>query len=194
MQEQEFTTNKFGQNFHVDSPTAIIGSANPRGGSWKFGHSNEEANLEKIPMIEPLKDRFDLIFTFKDNRDENVLAEYAFKKSEMEDRSAPDYTAYLAKHIMYAKQRYPKLKFSEDAKVVLNQYYVSIRKRYGSPRVMDTIYKIAQNFARLKLKQTVDEEDAKETMQFYNYILIQLDKIVDLAPNHGEVRCGAKNR
>lgn len=29
MQEQEFTTTKFGQNFHIDAPTAIIASANP---------------------------------------------------------------------------------------------------------------------------------------------------------------------
>ena len=72
MQEQEFTTNKFGQNFHVDAPTAIIGSANPVGGSWKSGYDDgEKIDLDKIPMIKPLVDRFDLIFTFKDNRDED---------------------------------------------------------------------------------------------------------------------------
>ena len=107
MQEQEFTTNKFGQNFHVDSPTVIIGSANPQGGSWKFSHDNEKVDLDKIPMIKPLIDRFDLIFAFKDSRDKDALAEYADKKSEMEDRPTPDYTAYIVKHIMYAKQRMP---------------------------------------------------------------------------------------
>ena len=35
MQEQEFTTNKYGENFRIDSPTVIIASANPIGGSWK---------------------------------------------------------------------------------------------------------------------------------------------------------------
>jgi DNA replicative helicase MCM subunit Mcm2 (Cdc46/Mcm family) len=152
MQEQEFTVNKYGQNFHVDAPTAIIGSANPIGGSWK-SMGDERIDLDKIPMIKPLIDRFDLIFTIRDSRDEDTLADYAFKKSEMEDRPTPNYTAYLAKHIMYAKQRYPKPIFSEEAKAMLNQYYVSIRVRYGSPRILETIYRIAQNIARLKLKK-----------------------------------------
>jgi replicative DNA helicase Mcm len=178
MQEQEFTTNKFGQNFHVDSPTVIIGSANPQGGSWKFSYEDEKIDIDKIPMIKPLVDRFDLIFAFKDNRDESILADYASKKSEMEDRPSPDYTAYLAKHIMYAKLRYPKPKFSYEAKDMLNQFYVSIRIRYGSPRIMETIYRIAQNIARLKLKNIVDEADAKETVQFYNFILQQLNMVV----------------
>ena len=102
-------------------------------------------------MIKPLIDRFDLIFAFKDNRDENILADYAFKKSEMEDRPAPDYTAYLAKHIMYAKQYYPKPRFSKESIDMLNQYYVNIRQRLGSPRILNTILEIAKNIARLKL-------------------------------------------
>jgi DNA replicative helicase MCM subunit Mcm2 (Cdc46/Mcm family) len=121
MQEQDFTTNKFGQNFHIDAPTVIIASANPTGGSWKGGYDNnldDKIDLDKVPMIKPLVDRFDLVFIFKDRRDENMLKEYAEKKSEMEDRKTPDYTSYLAKHIMYAKQRYPKPTFSEEAKHV----------------------------------------------------------------------------
>jgi replicative DNA helicase Mcm len=187
MQEQEFTTNKFGQNFHVDSPTVIIGSANPQGGSWKSSHDDEKIDLDSITMIKPLIDRLDLIFAFKDNRDENVLADYAFRKSDMEDRPAPDYSAYLAKHIMYAKLHYPKPKFSEEARAMLNEYYVSIRRRYGSPRILETIYRIAQNIARLKLKNIVDPEDAKETVQFYNVILQQLDMVVASPANPRDV-------
>jgi DNA replicative helicase MCM subunit Mcm2 (Cdc46/Mcm family) len=145
-------------------------------------------------MIKPLIDRFDLIFAFKDNRDENILADYAFKKSEMEDRPAPDYTAYIVKHIMYAKQLCPKPRFSDEALCLLKEYYVSIRTTYGSPRILNTIMEIARNIARLKLKQEIDENDAKETMQLYDYILLQLDKTVDLTSNPRDVRCSAKNR
>jgi replicative DNA helicase Mcm len=181
MQEQDFTTNKFGQNFHVDAPTVIIASANPTGGSWKGGYESnldDRIDLDKIPMIKPLVDRFDLVFIFKDSRDENTLMEYAEKKSEMEDRKTPDYTPYLAKHIMYAKQRYPRPSFSDEAKVMLNEFYVKIRMSHGSPRIRETIYRIAQNIARLKLKDEVDSGDAKETIDFYNIILQQLDKVV----------------
>jgi hypothetical protein len=134
MQEQEFTTNKFGQNFHVDAPTAIIASANPVGGSWKSydRDGGDKIDLDKIPMIKPLIDRFDLIFTPKENTSEEQLAEYADRKSEMEDKATPDYMVYIAKHIMYAKQRCPKPKFSEEANAMLNQCYVNVRSSYGS--------------------------------------------------------------
>ena len=109
LQEQEFTTNKYGQNFHVDAPTAIIASANPVGGSWKSYESDDvRIDLDKIPMIKPLIDRFDFIFVFRDSRDKKALEEYADKKADMENRSTPDYTEYIARHIMYAKQRISK--------------------------------------------------------------------------------------
>ena len=189
MQEQEFTTNKFGHNFHVDAPTAIIASANPVGGSWKSYNDDNDSriDLDKIPAIKPLVDRFDLIFTFKDNRSKDQLTEYADRKSEMEDKPTPDYTEYIAKHIMYAKQRCPKPKFSEEAKAMLNQYYVGVRASYGSPRILKTIYGIAANIARIKLKNTVDAADASETMQFYNFILQQLDMMVSLPSNPRDV-------
>jgi replicative DNA helicase Mcm len=189
MQEQDFTTNKFGQNFHIDAPTVIIASANPTGGTWKGGYDNnpdDKIDLDKVPMIKPLVDRFDLVFIFKDSRDEDALMKYVEKKSEMEDHRTPDYTTYLAKHIMYAKQRYPKPKFSDDAKVMLNEFYVKIRMSHGSPRIRETIYRIAQNIARLKLKDEVDASDAKETIDFYNIILQQLDKVVASPANPRE--------
>jgi DNA replicative helicase MCM subunit Mcm2 (Cdc46/Mcm family) len=189
MQEQEFTTNKFGQNFHVDAPTAIIASANPVGGSWKSYHDENDStiDLDKIPAIKPLLDRFDLIYTFKDNRSEDHLTEYADRKSAMKDKPTPNYTAYIAKHIMYTKQRYPKPKFSEEAEDMLNQYYVNVRASYGSPRILETIYGIASNIAKLKLKHTVDVADAREAMQFYNVILQQLDMIIALPSNPKDI-------
>ncbi|CAN5306031.1 minichromosome maintenance protein MCM [soil metagenome] len=196
MQEQEFTTNKYGLNFHVDAPTAIVASANPTGGSWKsgFGYNDENGDssgddnkfdLDKIPMIKPLIDRFDLIFTSRTNRDKNSLAEYAQKKSEMEGKRVvvPD---YLIKHILYARLC-PKPKFSKEAENMLNEYYASIAEKYGSPRIRETVIRIAMTIAKLKLKKVVDIEDAKETMQFYNVILLQLDMIVALPTNPRDV-------
>jgi replicative DNA helicase Mcm len=183
MQEQEFTTNKFGQNFHVDAPTAIIASANPEGGSWKGGYedsTDDKIDLDKIPMIKPLVDRFDLIFALKDSRDEQSLIDYADRKSQMENHKIPDYSPLLSKYIMYAKQRYSRIKFSDEAIHMLNRYYVQIRKSYGSPRIRETIYRIAENIARLKLKNVVDDNDAKETMQFYNVILQQINKVITM--------------
>jgi DNA replicative helicase MCM subunit Mcm2 (Cdc46/Mcm family) len=188
LQEQEFTTNKFGQNFHVDAPTAIIASANPVGGSWKsYEEDDTRINLDKVPMIKPLIDRFDFIFPFRDSRDRDELEKYADQKADMEYRPAPDYTAYIIKHIKYAKERYPKPRLSEEAKYLLNQYYVNIRTSYGSPRILKTIFEIAKNITRLKLKQEVDAADANEAMEFYNFILLQLNKVVAVPSNPRDI-------
>ena len=45
---------------------------------------------------------------------------------------------------------------------------------------MNTIQRIAQTIASLKLKDTIDENDAKETMTFYNVVLHQWDMVVAL--------------
>lgn len=59
VQEQFFTINKHGISARIHSPTAIIASANPIGGEWK---DPERIDLDEIPAIKPLIDRFDLIF------------------------------------------------------------------------------------------------------------------------------------
>jgi hypothetical protein len=86
---------------------------------------------------------------------------------------------YLKKHIMYAKQFNPK--FSEIANSMLSEYYVSIGKNFGSRRIRETIFKLAKEIARLKFKEEVDVEDAKETMQFYNVQLQQYQQEVSLS-------------
>jgi DNA replicative helicase MCM subunit Mcm2 (Cdc46/Mcm family) len=62
LQEQYFTINKYGINAHIESPTAIIASANPLNGKW---NDPEKIDLDEFPMLKPLIDRFPIICTFK---------------------------------------------------------------------------------------------------------------------------------
>ena len=79
---------------------------------------------------------------------------------------------------------------SDDAKFMLKEYYISIAKEYGSPRVRETIIATAKMIAQLKLKNVVDTEDAKETMEFYNVILQQLSKVVNVTTNPSDETFG----
>jgi replicative DNA helicase Mcm len=152
MEEQEFTTNKHGRWFHIDAPTAIMASGNPIGGSWKSNH-NDVVSVDKIPAVKPLLDRFPLTFIFRDDRSEKGLHEFAVKKSEMQTRPRPEYIPYIQKHILYAKQRYPKPKLSEDARSMLNQYYVGVRVKHGSPRIWNTVQRIAETNCKSKTEK-----------------------------------------
>jgi len=44
-------------------------------------------------------------------------------------------------------------------------------KGFGTNRVLETLFRISRAIARLKLKEIVDSEDAKETIEFYNVVL-----------------------
>ena len=186
MEEQHFNTTKYGKGYHIDSPTAIIASCNPKDGSWggKSHGLNDtddvKPDMDKIPLLKPLIDRIDFIFVFRDDRSKQALKQYAEEKSAIIKTPPPDYSGYIQKHIHYAKQYFPKPDLSEQARLMLNQYYVGVRAKYGSPRIYEAIRRIAQTIASLKLKKVIDEKDADETINFYNIIMQQWDMLVTL--------------
>ena len=62
------------------SPTAIIASANPINGEWS---DPEKIDLDEIPAMKPLIDRFDLIFVTRNIRNEQMLRAYARQKADL---------------------------------------------------------------------------------------------------------------
>jgi replicative DNA helicase Mcm len=133
MEEGEFSINKYGMNAHIRSPTVIIGSANPTGSKWSNISSDGRINMDDIPAIKPLLDRFDYVFIIKTSRDEKAIREYANTRAKYEDIPVPNYNSYLEKHLIYARRFNPKM--SKEATTMLNEYYVTIAKMVGSPRV-----------------------------------------------------------
>ena len=128
-QEQFFTINKHGINARIASPTAIIASANPINGEWS---DPEKIDLDEIPAMKPLIDRFDLIFVTRNIRNEQVLRDYASKKLDLYARKViPDYILYLQKYIEYSKRFNPVL--SKEAEHMLKEYYVGVALSYCSP-------------------------------------------------------------
>jgi len=125
MQEQFFTINKHGISARIASPTATIVSANPIDGEWK---DSERIDLDEFPVLKPLVDRIDLIFVFRNKRNEHIIRNYADSKFEFDDTLIPDYTPYLQKHIEYSKRFNPKM--SDEAKFMLKEFYLLL------PRIM----------------------------------------------------------
>jgi len=179
MQEQSFTINKHGINARITSPTAIIASANPVSGEWS---NPNMINVDEIPAMKPLIDRFDLIFVTRNIRNESTIRAYASKKLDLYGRKIiPNYTQYLQKYIEYSKRFNPVL--SKEAEHMLKEYYISIALNYGSPRLLEALITIAKMIARLKLKTIVDAEDADDSQQLYNVILQQLQQVVNVVTN-----------
>jgi replicative DNA helicase Mcm len=179
MEEGKFTINKHGINASIEATTTLIFSANPLNGS-SWGH-DEKIEIDEIPALKPLIDRIDLTFVFRNTKDENLIREYAILKSEFETKKIPDYSSYLIKHLEFAKKLNPKI--SDEAKIMFSEFFVSIKVRspdFGSNRILDTLFRVSKGFARLKLKKIVDEEDAKDTIEYYNVQLAQHQQIVNM--------------
>lgn len=177
MEEGEYTINKHGINATIKAPTTIVVSANPTSNSnW---NTDDSIDFNEIPALRPIIDRFDLTFVFRNSNEENEIREYAYKKSEFETKKSPDYSTYLIKHIEYARRLNPSI--SDEARLMLSEFFIKIKTQgFGSNRILDTLFRISKAYARLKLKTVVDENDAKETMGFFNFMLLNYRQVAKL--------------
>ena len=184
MEEAKFTINKYGINATIKSPTTIIASSNPFGNSnW---NDDEKIDIDEIPALKPVLDRFDLVFIFRSLKDEDAIRNYAYKMAELESIKIPDYSNYLVKHLEYAKKFNPII--NDEAKNMLTEFFTKIRlEGFGSNRVLNTLYRMAKAIARLKLKDIVDEEDAKDAMSFYNVMLLNFKMAVNVSTNPKDI-------
>ena len=174
MEEGEFTINKFGINATIKASTTIVASANPISAEWK---DKEKIDMNEIPALRQLIDRFDLIFVFRRSRDPKIISEYAIRKSEIEGKILPEYSPFLIKYTQYVKRLNPII--NDEAKIMLTEFFVELSiNDIGSNRVLDALFRLAKANARLKIKEFVDEEDAKEIIQYYNVILLQYQQVV----------------
>lgn len=173
MEEGEFTINKYGINAKIKSPTVIMASANPYGSTNNNSFDNQERiNLDQIPLIKSVIDRFDLVFVVKDSTDESESREYVTKKMNLVTEKTLDYYLFLQKYIAYAKQFEPTL--NEESQILIEEYYVNLVKssnnnnnKFRSRRCLDTLIRLVKSFAKLKLKNIVEQEDVKEALEFW---------------------------
>ena len=180
MEEGKFTINKYGIHAKIEASTTIIASANPISSEWNH---EDKIDLNEIPVLRQLLDRFDMLFVLRTVRKEDFIREYAYRKSEFDDRIQPNYNAYLRKHILYAKSYFPDPILTDEAKFMINEYYISMATNSGTPRIRETLLRTAKGIAMLKLKNQVDEDDARETMEFYNILLQQYRQVVCISAN-----------
>lgn len=214
MEEGSFTINKHGLNAKVNSSTVIVATSNPIGSSWKKPYENndrtgygensknfnryddlyiDKIDLSKIPVLNPILDRFDLVFIIRSLTTENDYRDYAnIKINQVSDpRRTPSYYPYLKKHIQYCKKINPVL--TDEAKTIINEFYVKLASsssfNYGSSkRALEKLIRIAKAITKLKLKHRVEASDAKEALEFFNAVIYQYVSSVISVPQNPKDR------
>ena len=189
LEQQTVSIAKAGIMATLNSRCSVLAAANP-----KFGRFDSYKVLaEQIDLPAPIISRFDLIFVIEDKpsrEGDSKLADHILKihkENTVDYEIEPD---LLRKYIAYARKNVnPQL--TEEANDVLKEFYVSTRnsnpEEQGAvpitARQLEAIIRLSEASAKIKLKETVDKEDAEKAVRLQMACLRE----VGVDPETGEI-------
>ncbi|WP_432645517.1 minichromosome maintenance protein MCM [Methanobrevibacter sp.] len=189
LEQQTVSIAKAGIMATLNSRCSVLAAANP-----KFGRFDRYKVLaEQIDLPAPIISRFDLIFVIEDKpskEKDSELAEHILKTHQYNTVDYEIEPELLRKYIAYARKNVnPRL--TEEANEVLKEFYVSTRnsnpEEQGAvpitARQLEAIIRLSEASAKIKLKETVDKEDAEKAVRLQLACL----KEVGVDPETGEL-------
>ena len=189
LEQQTVSIAKAGIMATLNSRCSVLAAANP-----KFGRFDRYKVLaEQIDLPAPIISRFDLIFVIEDKPGKEKDAELADHILKTHQYTTIDYEIepeLLRKYIAYARKNCnPRL--TDEANTVLKEFYVSTRnsnvEEQGpvpiTARQLEAIIRLSEASAKIKLKDTVDKEDAEKAVRLQMACL----KEVGVDPDTGEI-------
>lgn len=186
LERQRLEFNKAGIDATLKCETSMLASGNPDGSRF----SDYDTDHSQIDIVESLLDRFDLVFTFKDNPDEEKDRQIARTKLKRQAESAlvakgelepSEKTAakpnvemeVLRSWVALARQEVQPVIKDEAVRQRIEDYYVEIRQENSSGngdddgpvpatvRTLDGIMRLAEASARMRLSEEVELIDAE---------------------------------
>jgi replicative DNA helicase Mcm len=183
MEQQTITVSKANVQATLRAETSVLAAANP-----KFGRFDPYQSIaQQIDLPPTLINRFDIIFTLRDlpdrNNDERI-ATHILQEHRKAGENMLIPRELFRKYVAYAKQRIqPKL--SDEAVEEIKRFYVELRNKPVSSesavrpipisaRQLQALIRMAEASAKLKLKEHVTVEDAKEAIELMKYYLMKV--------------------
>jgi replicative DNA helicase Mcm len=186
MESQSISVAKAGIVAKFRTKTAILAAANP-----KYGRFDQTKNLaDQFDVPPTLLSRFDLIFPIVDVLDEEKdakLAEHilATHRGEEKEEAEVFERDILRKYIAYARRKIaPKLTAAASQKI--KDFYVELRRKSKdagavaiTPRYLEGLVRLAESNAKMRMSDSVGEEDAEVAISLFNYVMMQImtDKV-----------------
>ena len=182
LEQQTVTISKAGVQARLRAECSLLAGANP-----KFGRFDpyKKTIAEQIELPPTLINRFDLIFPVKDIpepiKDRNLAQHICNLHVEMEDDDCEMDTNLLRKYLTYAKTFSPML--SKQAITKLVDYYVKIRTPKNedtitpvpiSARQLEGLIRLSEAYAKLRLSNKVNEDDAEKAISLLDFCLRQI--------------------
>jgi replicative DNA helicase Mcm len=182
MEQQTVTISKANVQASLKAQTAVLAAANP-----KFGRFDPSQGIpQQIDLPPALINRFDVIFTMRDipnRKNDEKVATHILYEHQREAKTMIIERELFRKYVAYAKQRInPKL--SEKAVEKMKEFYIGLRNRPMlegtemrtipiSARQLNSLIRMAEATARLRLGEEVTEKDAEKAIDLMKYYLEQ---------------------
>ncbi len=189
LEQQTVSIAKAGIMATLNSRCSVLAAANP-----KFGRFDRFKLLaEQIDLPSPILSRFDLIFVVEDKpnvKNDSELAEHILEIHQENTINYEIEPELLRKYIAYARKNVNPV-LTDEANQVLKEFYVSTRNSTGdeeapvpiTARQLEAIIRLAEASAKIRLKDTVDKEDAEKAVRLQLACL----KEVGIDPETGEI-------
>jgi len=163
--------------------TSVLAAANP-----KFGRFDPSQGIpQQINLPPALINRFDIIFTMRDIPNlgnDTKVADHILEEHQREAKEMIVDKNLFRKYIAYARQRVqPKL--TDGAVKKMKDFYVELRNRPMiegqemrtipiSARQLNSLIRMAEATAKLRMSEKVEEEDAEIAINLLKYYLMQV--------------------
>ncbi len=177
MEQQTISIAKAGIVCQLNTRTAVLASANP----VESRYNPKRSVIENIKLPPTLLSRFDLIYLMLDKSNENMdrrLAEHILSMYTKEVRMEVEQNnkqlisrELLAKYLSFARRRANPV-IPADCVDLLVKAYVEMRQMgsnrniiTATPRQLESLIRISEALAKMRLAQTVEKADVEEAVR-----------------------------
>ncbi len=205
MEKGVFHFNKMGIRQKIEAKISFIVTSNPMGGKWGSNHSISKSD---IPLKAQIIDRIDLFFVFREPGTPKAIEEFKkqkakLRKKEFKTRSinkATGETKYLEQDFPFLRyylyyirtqSRFQQIEFEEPyLEDRLADLWAEIKKATPeemTSRGFESIYRIAEAFARVMLKSVIDSEVVDQTIEYVSKMYRSYGSEIAETPNYRDL-------
>lgn len=175
MAQKTVTISKAGLNVTMMANTRILATGNPNGSVFNQSDNMSINNYAQLGVDATTLSRFDLIFAMMDDKSDDELVDSYLKVLNSKNGQNPEDIELIKKYILYSNKINPTI--SDMGNKIIAKYIIRLKQQakaigHNKPitiRQLLSLNKLSKIIARIKLSNTVSEDDIKEAIRIYTY-------------------------
>ena len=191
LEQQYVSIDKWNKHTRLKTDTTFIASANPIGGHF----DNYTPVGKQIPFLSTLINRFDVVIILRDSvgkKDIEVADKILLRSMGKLNQKNLINLNLMKAYIHYCRSKFNPI-LNENAYNEIKKYYAQLKSASVTdpdsgieksiritPRHVDALIRLSRARAKLRLSNEVNLDDAKKTIELFNYFI--QDFGIDVSP------------